>query len=91
MRYMDHLGIKFPDPHALATFIREHHGPTRVFTSLGWMIRNLRVPLDLDASPCQEHSIGARTIAGSCPRTGMVTHLMGVLEYTAEHAHWPPR
>ena len=44
---MDHLGLKFHDPHALATFVREHHGPTRVFTSLGWMIRNLRVPLDL--------------------------------------------
>ena len=93
VRYMDHLGLKFPDPHALATFIREHHGPTRVFTSLGWMIRNLRVPLDLrEASkpaPVRSTRLGQGQSQAAPLEPGMVTHLLGVLEYTAEHAHWP--
>ena len=68
VRYMDHLGLTFPDSHALATFIREHHGPTRVFTSLGWMIRNLRVPLDLGESskpaPIRSTRLGQGQIPG---------------------------
>ena len=37
VRYMDHLrvsSIKIPDSHALATFVRAHHGPTRAGTSV---------------------------------------------------------
>ena len=68
VRYMDHLGLTFPDSHALATFIREHHEPTRVFTSLGWMIRNLRVPLDLGESskpaPIRSTRLGQGQIPG---------------------------
>lgn len=93
VRYMDHLGLKFPDCHALATFVREHHGPTRVFTSLGWMIRNLRVPLDLSEAsrpaPVRSTRLGQGQSQAAPLEPGMVTHLMGVLEYTAEHAHWP--
>lgn len=43
VRFMDHMGLRIPDAHALATFAREHQGPTLIYTSLGWMIRNLRV------------------------------------------------
>ena len=90
---MDHLGLKVPDPHALATFVREHHGPTRVFTSLGWMIRNLRVPLDLSEAskpaPVRSTRLGQGQSQAAPLEPGMVTHLLGVLEYTAEHAHWP--
>ena len=90
---MDHMGITFPDPHALATFVREHHGPTRVFTSLGWMIRNLRVALDLgEASkpaPVRSTRLGQGQSQAAALEPGMVTHLLGVLECTAEHAHWP--
>ena len=90
---MDHLGLRFPDSHALATFVREHHGPTRVFTSLGWMIRNLRVPLDLSEAskpaPVRSTRLGQGQSQAAPLEPGMVTHLLGVLEYTAEHAHWP--
>ena len=81
---MDHLGLKFPDPHALATFVREHHGPTRVFTSLGWMIRNLRVPLDLSEAskpaPVRSTRLGQGQSQAAPLEPGMVTHLLGVLE-----------
>ena len=93
VRYMDHLGLEFPDSHALATFVREHHGPTRVFTSLGWMIRNLRVPLDLSEAskpaPVRSTRLGQGQSQAAPLEPGMVAHLLGVLEYTAKHAHWP--
>ena len=79
VRYMDHEGLKFPDPHALATFIREHHGPTRVFTSLGWMIRNLRVPLDLSEAskpaPVRSTRLGQGQSQAAPLEPGMVTQL----------------
>ena len=59
MRYMDHLGIKFPDPHAL------------YFLGLddSQSARPLGLGRGVQTCPCQEHSPGARAIAGSCPRT----------------------
>ena len=57
------------------------------------MIRNLRVPLDLgEASkpaPVRSTRLGQGRSQAAALEPGMVTHLLGVLEYTAEHAHWP--
>ena len=42
-------GVTQPDKHLLATFVRQHAAPTRAFTSLGWLVRNLRLPFCADS------------------------------------------
>ena len=60
-------GVTQPDKHLLATFIRQHAAPTRAFTSLGWLVRNMRLP-----STCRGHKAALR--AWCSPGTGPSCH-----------------
>ena len=73
-------------------FARHDRGSTRVFTFLGWMIRNFCVPLALSESskpaPVRSTRLGQGQSQAAPLEPGMVTHLLGVLEFTVEYAHW---
>ena len=66
-------------------FARYDRGSTRVFTFLGWMIRTFCVPLDLSESskpaPVRGTRLGQGQSQAAPLEPGMVTHLLGVLEF----------
>ena len=86
-------GGGLPDKHLLATFIREHAAPTRAYTALGWLVRNLRLPFDLSEVVKPRSGLGARLGQGQAQAAtlepSMVLHLLGTLESTVDHPHWP--
>lgn len=53
-------GVSKPDKHVLPTSIRQHAAPTRAFTSLGWLVRNLRLPFDVTEVAKPRSGPGAR-------------------------------
>ena len=53
-------GGGLPDKHLLATFIREHASPTRAYTALGWLVRNLKLPFDLSEVVKPRAGLGSR-------------------------------
>ena len=77
----------------LATFIRQHAAPTRAFTSLGWLVRNLRLPFDMTEVTKPRSGLGARLGQGQAQAAtvepSMVLHLLGTLEMTIADPHWP--
>ena len=86
-------GGGIPDKHLLATFIREHKSPTRVYTALGWIVRNLKLPFDLSEVVKPRAGLGSRLGQGQAQAAtlepSMVIHLLGTLESTVDNPHWP--
>ena len=86
-------GGGLPDKHLLANFIREHAAPTRAYTALGWLVRNLKLPFDLSEVVKPRAGLGARLGEGqpqaATLEPSMVLHLLGTLESTVDHPHWP--
>ena len=86
-------GGGIPDKHLLATFIREHKSPTRAYTALGWLVRNLKLPFDLSEVVKPRAGLGSRLGQGQAQAAtlepSMVTHLLGTLESTVDSPHWP--
>ena len=86
-------GGGIPDKHLLATFIREHTSPTRAYTALGWLVRNLKLPFDLSEVVKPRAGLGSRLGQGQAQAAtlepSMVLHLLGTLESTVDHPHWP--
>ena len=86
-------GGGIPDKHLLATFIREHKSPTRAYTALGWIVRNLKLPFDLSEVVKPRAGLGSRLGQGQAQAAtlepSMVIHLLGTLESTVDSPHWP--
>ena len=82
-----------PDKHLLATFFRQHAAPARAFTSLGWLVRNLRLPFDMTEVTKPRSGLGAGLGQGQAQAAtlepSMVLHLLGTLELTIADPQWP--